>query len=98
MVRFNTVVPLFKAKKIWLPKDMDNSELVIEAKDELKNASAGGFKSKHDDFIDTVSMLSSLQVWKPSEEIAYELNVAKGTSMWVELEDEGESFRNSLIF
>lgn len=70
MVRFNTVVPLFKSKKIWFPKDMETNECMIEAMDELRNASAGGFKSKHDDFIDTVSMLSSIQAWKPSEQSA----------------------------
>ena len=70
MVRFNTVVPLFKSKKIWLPNGMDNNECIREAMDELRNASAGGFKSKHDDFIDTVSMLSSIQAWKPSEQSA----------------------------
>jgi hypothetical protein len=31
--------------------------------------SPGGMKSKHDDFIDTISMLASLQVWKPSEDV-----------------------------
>ena len=39
-----------------------------EAVNELSLASPGGFKSKHDDFIDTISMLSSLTPWKPSEE------------------------------
>lgn len=39
-----------------------------EAMNELSLVSPGGFKSKHDDFIDTISMLSSLTPWKPSEE------------------------------
>ena len=93
MVRFNTVVPLFKSKKVWFPKGMDSNECMIEAMDELRNASAGGFKSKHDDFIDTISMLSSIQAWKPSEEIAYESN----NGVWEEVEFE-EVVQNSTIF
>ena len=38
-----------------------------EAMDELRLATVEGFKSKHDDFIDTISMLSCLKVWKPSQ-------------------------------
>jgi predicted phage terminase large subunit-like protein len=93
MVRFNTVLPLFKARKIWMPKAMETSDIIVEAMDELRNASAGGFKSKHDDFIDTVSMLSSIQTWKPSEEIVYEHK----DGVWEEAEPDDE-VRNSLIF
>lgn len=93
MQRFNVVVPLFKLKKIWFPKDMQNDECIREAMDEIRNASASGFKSKHDDFIDTISMLGSLSPWKPSEETVYEI---KG-EVWEEVEYEEES-KNSLIF
>lgn len=68
MVRFNTVVPLFKARKIFFPVEKKTEPPVAEAINELSLASVGGFKSKHDDFIDTISMLSSLRPWKPSEE------------------------------
>lgn len=68
MVRFNTMVPFFKARKIFFPLERKNEAPMQEAINELSLASAGGFKSKHDDFIDTVSMLSSLTPWKPSEE------------------------------
>lgn len=67
MVRFNTVLPLFKTKKIWLPRDKKQVKFVIELLEELRYASPKGFKSKHDDCIDNVSMLSSLTPWKPSE-------------------------------
>jgi hypothetical protein len=39
-----------------------------EAMNELSLVSVSGFRSKHDDFLDTISMLSSLTPWKPSEE------------------------------
>lgn len=68
MVRFNTVVPLFKARKIFFPIERKNEAPIQEALNELSLVSVSGFKSKHDDFIDTISMLSSLTPWKPSEE------------------------------
>jgi len=69
MVRFNIVVPWFKTHKIFFPEEMKLDSTIVEAMDELRLASAGGFKSKHDDFIDTISMLGSLTVWKPSTEV-----------------------------
>lgn len=68
LVRFNTVVPLFKARKIFFPVEKKNSPELAEAITELSLVTPGGFKSKHDDFIDTISMLSSMNPWKPSEE------------------------------
>ena len=67
LVRFNTMVPQFKARKIFFPIEKKNSEELKEMYSELSLATPGGFKSKHDDFIDTISMLSSLTPWKPSE-------------------------------
>jgi phage terminase large subunit-like protein len=93
MQRFNVVVPLFKLKKIWFPKNMEKDECIAEAMDEIKNASASGFKSKHDDFIDTISMLGSIEAWKPSEETEYK----RKNGIWEEIEYEEES-KNSLIF
>ena len=68
LTRFNTVVPLFKAKKIYFPLELKESEPMKEAMSELSLVSVSGFKSKHDDFADTVSMLASLKPWKPSTE------------------------------
>jgi predicted phage terminase large subunit-like protein len=68
MQRFNTVVPWFKARKILFPVERKTEPAMVEAVTELSLASVSGFKSKHDDFIDTVSMLSSLKPWKPSAE------------------------------
>ena len=72
MSRFMTMVPMFKTKKIWLPKDMEKDPFVAEMLNELRNASSGGFKSKHDDIIDVISMLSVMNPWKPSEEVIVE--------------------------
>ena len=92
--RFNTVVPLFKNKKIWFPKGMDKHEAISEMKEELYNVGRGGFKSKHDDFADTVSMLSLMKPWKPSEETTYQ---PRSDGVFEEVDFE-EVLHNSLIF
>ena len=68
MERFNVILPMFKLKKMWFPEELRYDDALEEGMNELRLASAFGFKSKHDDFIDTVSQLSSLTPWKPSEE------------------------------
>ena len=87
LVRFNTVVPLFKARKIFFPIEKKKSAEMVEAMNELELATPGGFKSKHDDFIDTISMLASLHAWKPSEEAGLHQNESSG--MW-EADDEDQ--------
>ena len=67
MVRFNTVVPWFKAGKIYFPTEKKANFAVAEALNELSLISLSGFRSKHDDFLDTISMLASMTPWKPSE-------------------------------
>jgi predicted phage terminase large subunit-like protein len=87
MVRFNTVVPLFKARKIFFPIERKTEPTMAEAMNELSLVSVSGFRSKHDDFIDTISMLSSLTPWKPSEEAPMR-ETGSGESMWdIDVED-----------
>lgn len=72
--RFNVVVPWFKAQKMFFPKEMRQTRAVAEAIDELSLASPSGFRSKHDDFIDTISQLASLTTWRPSEDAPMSAN------------------------
>ena len=85
--RFNVVVPWFKAGKMYFPEEMKNSPALIEMMEELKLASVGGFKSKHDDSIDTISMLASMKAWKPSEE-STQLTWEDG-NIWDQKVDDG---------
>lgn len=87
MQRFNTVVPLFKMNKIWFPEERKTSPEMVEAVNELSLASASGFKSKHDDFIDTISMLSVIKAWKPSQEAPA---MTEDNKYWDEF-DEGKA-------
>lgn len=81
LVAFNTVVPLFKARKIFFPIEKKASPEIAEFINELGLATPGGFKSKNDDCIDTISMLSSLNPWKPSEESPMSES-SDGDNMW----------------
>ena len=97
LVRFNTVVPLFKARKIFFPIERKTEDTMVEAINELSLVSVGGFKSKHDDFIDTISMLPSMNAWKPSEEAPL---VDKGSSdgMWeLDVEEQYNTRMSSYI-
>jgi predicted phage terminase large subunit-like protein len=85
MQRFNIVVPWFKSNKVFFPTERKESPEMRECMNELSLASPGGFKAKHDDFIDTISMLASLTTWRPSA--AVEMTYNNDKDMW-EMEDD----------
>lgn len=95
LMRFNTVVPWFKTHMMYFPLEMKMEAPMLEAMSELSLASAGGFKSKHDDFIDTISMLSSMTVFKPSEETTF--HQEKDTLWDMDHEDGSADRMNSYI-
>ena len=98
MVRFNTVVPLFKARKIFFPVEKKIEAPMVEMVTELSLASVGGFKSKHDDAIDTCSMLSLLRPWKPSEDAPLRKESGSSSDMWgVEPESHATDRMSSYI-
>lgn len=67
-VRFSVVQPLFKQYMVHFPIELKDEPIMIEATNELSLICADAFKSKHDDFIDTISMLGAMKIVKPSEE------------------------------
>lgn len=68
--RFNVVVPDFKTRKFYFPLEKKHTNALKEMLLELQQATVSGFKSKHDDAIDTISMLSSMQIWLPSNDMS----------------------------
>ena len=64
--RFQSVLPWFKMHKIYFPEELKEDPRMTEFTDELLLATPSGFKSKHDDCIDTISMLSCISLWKPA--------------------------------
>ena len=65
-VRFNSVVPWFKLHKFYFPEELREDNRIREFIEEITLISPSGFLSRHDDCLDTISMLSKLNLWKPS--------------------------------
>jgi len=95
MQRFNLVVPLFKNHKIWFPEEMRNDPILLEAMEELRLITGGAMKSKHDDFIDTISMLMSMNAWKPSAESPKPDD--RDNRLWIDDEEEQYDLLDSYI-
>lgn len=96
MSRFQqSAVPLFKSSKIWFPEELKDSEELEEMLEELELATKKGFKSKHDDQIDTISMLSEMEAWPPSEDsVAVDEDGNTVDEIWDEIDEddyEGDS-------
>lgn len=72
MVRFNIILPKFALNQFWFPLELKDGVCMTECMAELRLASQTGFKAKKDDFIDTISMLGSLNTWLPSEQMEVE--------------------------
>ncbi len=66
--RLNLIVPWFKAGKMYFPSEMKTSTIIGTFMQEIKLATRSGLKG-HDDCLDTISMLSYLNPWKPQESI-----------------------------
>jgi hypothetical protein len=53
---------------MYFPTEMRGTKVIGEFIDEMTMAMITGFKSKHDDALDTISMLAYLKAWKPSSD------------------------------
>lgn len=86
--RFMLQVPMFKMRKMMFPTELRDDPFLLAMMEELNLVSKSGFKSKHDDTIDTISMLSCMNPWKPSSNIEMSYNPHAG--IW-ELEDDSDN-------
>src|SRR5690606_19840857 len=64
---FNQVLPIIKANKLYFPMELKEYDFMYEFISELELATVTALKSKHDDAIDTISMLMYMKPYKPSE-------------------------------
>lgn len=99
LTRFNVVLPWFKLHKIYFPRELEEDPRVVEFIDELTMASPTGFKSKHDDAIDTISMLGDMynQLFKPSADIEMKYNTSTDTFDIIDATVEDDSPIQSYI-
>lgn len=95
---FKLVVPQIKAKKIWLPTEMKQDPIIVELEEEMRFATGEGFKSKHDDVCDTVSMLLDMDPYPPSAESKPEfIDDEDGTHAFFDDDDE-DMYTDNTIF
>lgn len=90
LTRFNLVVPLFKAGKMYFPAEMKASKIMGHFYGQIKLATHNGLKGK-DDCIDTISMLMYLNAWKPSvDQVKNPMMGHNGGPEWDEDEHDEE--------
>ena len=77
--RFNVAVPYFKKGEMYFPVDYP-CEALTEILLELSQTAVGGFKSKKDDGLDTISMLPLMPIWLPSEDTYF--TSQDGIDLW----------------
>lgn len=89
--RMLEVQPRFKQKKVWFPEN-HKVEVVNEIKNELKGITMSGIKSKHDDMLDTISMMNEMPLITPSVEQALKYNSL--TEEWIidDYDDDNNSY------
>lgn len=95
---FKLFVPTIKAKKMWLPEEMKETPLIVELLEEVRYATGEGFKSKHDDVCDTLSMLLDIDAYKPSAHVADEYISNESGTYGFFNNDDSDVYKNSTIF
>lgn len=98
LTRFNQVVPLFKAGKMYFPSEMKSSKIMGHYYSQIKLATHSGLKGK-DDCIDTISMLMYLNPWKPSEDLPQTNSGHNGGPDWEadEREDNASAMASYIV-
>lgn len=67
--QFMRVHPLFQQHKIYFPEELKENADMKEVLNELAYVTYEGIGSKHDDALDCISMIASMEVIAPSEEV-----------------------------
>lgn len=98
LARFNLVVPLFKAGKMYFPAEWKASKIMALFYGQIRMATKNGLKGK-DDCLDTISMLMYMNAWKPSEQAQHPMHGHNGGPDWDadELADNNQSSLSSYI-
>lgn len=102
LVRFKSVVPLIKRKKLFFPKHRQNDQIIQEKLHQLDSVTRIGIRSRKDDALDSISMLGLIDIIYPtngevdrSEERNYNLD----PRIWGRdiLEDEAPSYIDNYL-
>ena len=66
LTRFNLVVPLFRAGKVYFPEELKGTETLNHFISQIGLATKNGIKGK-DDCLDAISQLQYINAWKPAQ-------------------------------
>lgn len=66
LVRFKSVVPLIKRKKLHFPLERKNDPIIQEKLHQLDSVTRTGIRSRKDDALDSISMLGLMEINYPS--------------------------------
>lgn len=93
--RFNSyAVPLFKAHKFYFPEEMREDDIMKEAINQLTLVTPAGFKSKKDDFLDTISQLGEMTLYAPSDSINV---IGDKSGLWDDDDNDDQDSLNSYM-
>ncbi len=101
--QFMRVHPLFQQHKVYFPEEIRDTPDMKELLNELQYITYDGIGSKHDDGLDCVSMLASMDIMLPAavDTDTYSVITSDGLlweSVWEDEEDDEYSGSNSNVF
>ena len=98
LTRFNLMVPLFKAGKMYFPNEMKDTAIMKEFMQQISLSTRDGIKG-HDDCIDTISMLTYMNAWKPSlaTPVLKQDNIQKGLWEFKDTSPESGAYDSYIV-
>ena len=98
LTRFNLMVPLFKAGKMYFPNEMKDTAIMKEFMQQISLSTRDGIKG-HDDCIDTISMLTYMNAWKPSfaTPVLKQDNIQKGLWEFKDTSPESDAYDSYIV-
>ena len=98
LTRFNLMVPLFKAGKMYFPNEMKDTPIMKEFMQQISLSTRDGIKG-HDDCIDTISMLTYMNAWKPSlaTPVLKQDNIHKGLWEFKDTPPESDAYDSYIV-
>lgn len=96
--QFMRVHPLFQQHKIYLPEELKETPDMVEMLNELRYITYEGISSKHDDCLDGISMIASMDVILPSDSVGLMTPSSSGSMYYDFGDEEEENTRGSTVF
>ena len=98
--QFMRVFPLFQQHKIHFPEELKDSPDMKEVMNELNYITYNTIGSKHDDALDCISMLASMEMIAPSMDLVMDNEITSASeSIWGDFDNSSKvSSSGSTVF